>query len=684
MRDTTSQKQLVPTVQHLKDLLIALERKIACSGFLDHLLGWNMILKSEQLGLLPLFTEGEGASGEPGLLDRGRIQGFGPDGTPADVVAVHEQDLGEAMPSSELVDSFSLSRFDLSDLFSGLWRKAEPADLASREHDRLSRMTAVCQQYPPLSGISKLLQAMSELNRIGEVGFVIIRTPPYSAVWTIAFVRWCLGIEPYIRSAAAGRLMLKQAKSSVLVEIGYPASSTDFSVQTFSAVDGIQKLLWEARSTAGFTALSPWSGMVRIKTFFNACLRNLRSDYKLRHVEDCLLFFSSVFTDRILAGKSSYTSPFPSSTKVTKLLARYFDIPDPFGRLERLRRLEFQKICSLFGRDRLRLITRLYMSILVSSMIEDTHSEEELEIFVETNSDLHKELFRSLDEYRILDPLIDFLTGTLPLGGPIIVSHDDAEQALGLMLGDEHTPRTSIASTSKGQVAYLSTLETLNPVKRCMYQRRLFPGSLQYEGQHYAHIRGNGIPHPTLLEGRWAAAAEYSSDPTTLVELPHGQTQWFITIGDSFLEAYFVPRKELIISLDFRSALRQMEHMNILECPGTACSPMSEYSADMVYCKTVATARSDSMPQTFRVLRVPPGPGNRFVVLAELCDIPEPGRSDAFMDLNEDNIDPYEDSVVVVTRPGCVSCACKAGLDSLKTENTSSARRTQVIVVESM
>jgi hypothetical protein len=49
--ETSPEKQLLPTVTQLKDLFIVLERKISTAKFMDSLEVWDMILRSEELGL---------------------------------------------------------------------------------------------------------------------------------------------------------------------------------------------------------------------------------------------------------------------------------------------------------------------------------------------------------------------------------------------------------------------------------------------------------------------------------------------------------------------------------------------------------------------------------------------------------------------------------------------------------
>ena len=54
--ETSPEKQLLPTVTQLKDLFIVLERKISTARFIDSLEPWDMILRSDELGLQEHFS----------------------------------------------------------------------------------------------------------------------------------------------------------------------------------------------------------------------------------------------------------------------------------------------------------------------------------------------------------------------------------------------------------------------------------------------------------------------------------------------------------------------------------------------------------------------------------------------------------------------------------------------------
>jgi hypothetical protein len=168
---------------------------------------------------------------------------------------------------------------------------------------------------------------MGEMDRIGEASFTIVRTPSLAAVWVIAFIRWCLGVEPYIRRIPGKELVLKESQSRVLVEIG-EKSSVDFSVKTFKATGGIQELLWESK--AHFIKPSAWDGMINIKTYFNTRLRKLQPSYRLLRLTNTFLFLASEFEHCFDWWKQeNLTLCGISSARLVALIASFLDIKDP-------------------------------------------------------------------------------------------------------------------------------------------------------------------------------------------------------------------------------------------------------------------------------------------------------------------------------------------------------------------
>jgi hypothetical protein len=63
--ETSPERQLLPTVTQLKELFIVLERKISTAGFVDSLEVWDMILRSDELGLQTNFPTPDVRADQP-------------------------------------------------------------------------------------------------------------------------------------------------------------------------------------------------------------------------------------------------------------------------------------------------------------------------------------------------------------------------------------------------------------------------------------------------------------------------------------------------------------------------------------------------------------------------------------------------------------------------------------------
>jgi len=134
------------------------------------------------------------------------------------------QPIQNATASETVLGSLSVTHLGISDLFSDIWsfsqNQGETRNAGTTHLGSSLKPEKWKSGYPSPSEISKLLRAMREMDRVGEASFTIARTPSLAAVWVITFIRWCLGVEPYIRRMPGEELVLKQSQSCVLVEIG--------------------------------------------------------------------------------------------------------------------------------------------------------------------------------------------------------------------------------------------------------------------------------------------------------------------------------------------------------------------------------------------------------------------------------------------------------------------------------
>jgi hypothetical protein len=93
------------------------------------------------------------------------------------------QPIQNATTSETVLGSLSLGHLGISNLFSSIWSfaqdKAETGNLGTTHLDSPSKTTQWKSGCSSPLEISKLLQAMGEMDRIGEASFTIVRTPPW-------------------------------------------------------------------------------------------------------------------------------------------------------------------------------------------------------------------------------------------------------------------------------------------------------------------------------------------------------------------------------------------------------------------------------------------------------------------------------------------------------------------------
>ena len=147
---SASDKTLLPTSRQLKDLMGVIEHRLVRSGFADIWVGYEILLSSS---LRP--SADNDYCEEP-------------------------ERLGDDMGT-----------------------------LTSKGPKRLEDFMEV----PSSTGISNLIEAFRQLNRLGDATTITIRASSCAA-WVIAFTRWCLGVPPSI-ILAHGKAPLDQPKSQI-------------------------------------------------------------------------------------------------------------------------------------------------------------------------------------------------------------------------------------------------------------------------------------------------------------------------------------------------------------------------------------------------------------------------------------------------------------------------------------
>lgn len=518
------------------------------------------------------------------------------------------EDVTNVVSSKALLRSLSVDKIGLSELFTGLWstqdaeKEPKSVKVLAGSSENLENPRSGC---PSPMEVSKLIRAMSEMERIGQASFTVVRTPPLAAVWTITFIRWCLGIEPYIRRMPDEQLVLKQVKSNVLVEIGHYETTT-FSIKTFKTSQGILELLWASQST--LTRPVAWGGMMRIKTYFNTRLQKIQSSYRILRLASTLLFLASETDNCFNPIKSStFMLAGLTSSNLISLVAMYFDIKDPANQIGLQKPTELREIWNRYPRIAAEAASELFGEIVVSAYLENVHDQVDPEIYVECG---HSPIYQVVPSELVL-LICDFLLigpGPETERNRLLDGAFDGSLEGGLdnLLGARFTNAASgstVASSNKGQVTYLRLLETLEFHPRYMHRKIALPGWLQFEEQRYPFMtgvedRGNEFD----LRFDEVQTNDYSDQPFES-KILEDNPRWMLSADDEHLQIYLAPYRDRNVSLEVRPSMLGASGitMFIEECSST-CATLTTYLPDLRYCRTVAAALSESHAYSIRVL----------------------------------------------------------------------------------
>ena len=104
-------------------------------------------------------------------------------------------------------------------------------------------------RFPVPDGVSKLVEAFRQLNRLGDATTITIRATSCAA-WVIAFTRWCLGTPPSI-ILPHGKALLDQPTSQITLCLGDSANASVFEISIHRSIDSPAELL-KSQSTPTF------------------------------------------------------------------------------------------------------------------------------------------------------------------------------------------------------------------------------------------------------------------------------------------------------------------------------------------------------------------------------------------------------------------------------------------------
>ena len=219
-----------------------------------------------------------------------------------------------------------------------------------------------------------------------------------------------------------------------------------------------------------------------------------------------------------------------------------------------------------------------------------------------------------------------------------------------------------LISAKSGQVIYLSALETMTLEIYSPLRFRIFPGSFIYEGERYAYAEAEDF---TLLEDilnlRKVTPEDFADSPADEEhDAPDPKTKWFLTKQDNYISLYFAPEIEANYSIYLHLFVQAAELLiPCAPCPDS-CPTTTPLRRDIVHCRSIAAALSESVPQIFRVLECSKkGKAYMFFVQAVLAEF-------WTSHIGEEANRIKSSSIILVQGQSCLSHACTTAEEVLR------------------
>ena len=561
--------------------------------------------------------------------------------------------------------------------FQPLFLQQPPDGVEERQSQiDFGRSSRLC---PPGGIIFDLTRALGELDRLGEVNFVIIKTPACIAVWIIAFVDWCLGVKPLLKNSRITQSdiggLVPHQKSKVLIEV-FPNNPDviEPTFLTFKKFGSLDKLLGE--SQISFKAQMPWTGMVKAPTFFGSRIQDLQVFYGILDVVDTLMVLVRDLSGRFRASDRTfarYTSRiFPESENLLRLLSRM--TMDNVVRQSRPivpSTKDTQSIWQDRSPGQVRRVAELYLMFLAMSLFENVHIDDDIDLYFETKWEGSCALTAPLRHVEA------FMQGQLGLTRTLRFGLYEIDKMMLDLIGASVSSDKPLITSKKGQVMYYSFIETMRLEGWSTGARRIFSGALQYEGQTYGYARAeSNTKISDVLDLTKVSSEDFSLEPYDAIKgFTEAGSTWLGSVQDEYLSLYYVPCLERDLSLDPKLFFEAFERLIFMPgCQPAGCPP-SRSNNEILYCRTIAAALSLSKPQMFRVLSSFGKQAHSLFVKAAMAELPFrqglPGSLKGF---------PTNDSLSISRGSSCLPCVCAAALEIVDAINVKGMRRIVVII----
>ena len=539
---SASDKTLLPTPRQLKDLLGVIDHRLVRSGFADIWVGYEILLSSS---LRP--SADNDYCEEP-------------------------ERLGDDMGT-----------------------------LTSKGPKRLEDFMEV----PSSTGISNLIEAFRQLNRLGDATTITIRASSCAA-WVIAFTRWCLGVPPSI-ILPHGKASLDQPTSQITLFLENRAldstSETTLEISIHRSIDSPADLL---RSESH---LRIPNGMITVQCFGrkmchamggeNAMAYRamceilpyaLKQSCELLRLQDFLnpeRFHRNGTAERLGASEQlarQRAQPFPDDAVISSVLIELLGLktqqyPPRLGDQQILdlplvhhhvQNLETSCICDdcsrsftvpiIVSHDRRRCKKRHFLSS-ISLYVAD--------ILAISLFESPAKLLISLGSYSVGRPFEKAIYDIITSGQHAICLHYEILAHALILIGHKKPdPKTWVISCYKGQAVYPRLFETEDICHPGFLALYWAPGSLVFDGEVY----DRGIGGEAM---RLETNPLTSDIPRTVTEplnlYPSMEMEWKVVRHDGFLEIEPTCRR---LTGRAQSILSNLANALIIMCPHDRALPL--------------------------------------------------------------------------------------------------------------
>ena len=509
-------------------------------------------------------------------------------------------------------------------------------------------------RYPGADGISKLVEAFRELNRLGDATAITIRATS-CAPWVMAFTRWCLGIPPsaYLPD---GKALLDQRDSRVTLFTSDEENASILEIAVQRSIGSPGDLLKSKASSRKF------SGMVTVECFGQLRCQEMggeRSDaykamsealpYALKQICELLIPPGPIRSHNVTAMNGyaefvsiplfeSRTQPFPKDAIISATLTRFLnseshkylqnlkegclisDLPLVRLHLDRLAKNCTCKECQTHAKKPglycekglfLSTITRCAAYILALSLYE--------------NSETLTVLFHTGDRRYGTNSFGSAIDAIINQGKPAVCRAEDILVWALAKVGhktEDVKDQNWVTSCFKGQAVYPKLFESRSICQPGFLTLSWAPGLLFFSGETYDRAIGPQSRQKMLPPDPVSTEV---SRPLNLV--PNMKMEWKVVRRDGYLEIY--PVCGQYVGQAFKVLANLADGLILRGCPHDSSSPLERPDMLAYYKGSFSSTKDQERQGRVGVVAVDgdaglrmfamSGPTEPFVIRSDAC-----------------------------------------------------------------